>query len=144
MVVSRRKKVRKMRGHRSYGKGSHKKARGAGNRGGRGKAGYHKHKWSYTVKYEPDHFGKRGFKRFFAPKIKAVNIDDLEKMVSELLEKKIAVKEGGAVKINVMKIGFQKVLGGGKLTVPLIVEAKNFSESAIKKIEAAGGKAVKI
>lgn len=146
MVVRKKKKFRKFRGHRTYGTGSHKKARGGGNRGGRGQAGMHKHKWSYTVKYEPDHFGKRGFKRPLATvkEIKAINLDDLDRMMDKLLEKKLVEKEGDKIKINLQKIGYDKLLGSGRLTRPLIIESKSFSESAIKKLEEAGGKAVKL
>ena len=39
MVVNRRKKVVKYRGHSNHGGGMRKKRRGAGSRGGRGNAG---------------------------------------------------------------------------------------------------------
>jgi len=131
MVVRKKKKVRKFRGKRSYGYGSHKKHRGGGSRGGRGKAGMHKHKWSYTVKYEPEHFGKRGFSRPVAvsKKVKTINISGLERLAS------------GKKKISLSALGYDKVLGSGKINIPLVVMAGSFSKSAIKKIEAAGGKA---
>jgi large subunit ribosomal protein L15 len=47
-------------------------------------------------------------------------------------------------KINVLELGYEKVLGEGKLSKPLTIEAKFFSKQAVKKIEGAGGKAVKI
>jgi len=146
MVVRRKKKVRKFRGKRSYGYGSHKKHRGGGSRGGRGKAGLHKHKWSYTVKYAPEHFGKRGFKRPSAvvKEIKTINLKELDQIAEKLLEQKLAEKEDNKIKINVLKLGYEKVLGSGKVTKPLIVEAKYFSKQAIKKLENAKGKAVKI
>jgi len=146
MTVRREKKYRKFRGHRTYGRGSHKKARGAGNRGGRGMAGLHKHKWSYTVKYDPEHFGKTGFKRPSAAvkEIKAINLKDLDRRAEQLLKEKVAQKEEDKIKINVLNLGYQKVLGSGRLTKPLIIEAKIFSKSAIKKIEKVGGKAIKI
>jgi large subunit ribosomal protein L15 len=133
MVVRREKKHRKFRGRRTY-HGSHKKARGGGSRGGRGKAGLHKHKWSYTVRYEPEHFGKRGFKPPTAREIKSINLEEVDKIA----------KEKNLEKINVLELGYEKVLGGGKLSKPLTIEAKFFSRQALKKIEEAGGKAVKI
>jgi len=146
MTVRREKKFRKFRGHRTYGTGSHKKARGAGNRGGRGMAGLHKHKWSYVVKYAPDYFGKRGFKRpsVAVKDIKSINLKDLDRRAEQWLKEKVAEKEGDKIKINVLKFGYQKVLGSGRMNKPLIIEAKLFSKSAIKKIEEAGGKAVKV
>jgi len=133
MVVRKEKKRR--RGERTY-HGSHKKWRGGGSRGGRGLAGLHKHKWSYTVKYEPEHFGKVGFKRPQAvvKKIKTINLKDLDRLAEKT----------GESKINLKELGYDKVLGSGKVTRPLIVEAKSFSKQAIKKLEEAKGKAVKI
>ena len=46
----------------THGKGK-KGGRGAGLRGGRGNAGLLKHKWMHMVKYDPNHFGRHGFKR---------------------------------------------------------------------------------
>lgn len=132
MVVRKKKKVRKFRGKRSYGYGSHKKHRGGGSRGGRGKAGMHKHKWSYTVKYDAARFGKRGFKRpvATAKKVKAINLRHLEALAA------------GKKKIDLTKIGYNKVLGSGSVDSAMEVIAEAFSKKAIEKIEAAGGKVV--
>ena len=88
MVVRKKKKQR--RGERSY-HGSHKKWRGGGSRGGRGQAGLHKYKWSYTTSYEPDHFGKSGFKPPVSKRIKAINLKDLDQMVEKLLKQKLII-----------------------------------------------------
>ena len=113
MMVVRKEKKRR-RGERTY-HGSHKKWRGGGSRGGRGKAGGHKHKWSYVVKYDPEHFGKHGFKRpvEIVRKVKAINLGDLNRMVENLLQQNLAVKEGSSIKINLKKIGYNKLLGSG-------------------------------
>lgn len=138
MVVRKPKKQR--RGERTY-HGSHKKWRGGGSRGGRGLAGLHKHKWSYTTKYCPEHFGKLGIKAK-PKKIRAINLKDLDQSVEKLLEQKLAEKEGNKIKIDLKKIGYDKLLGSGKVTKALIVEAKYFSKNAIKKLEEADGKAI--
>jgi large subunit ribosomal protein L15 len=132
MVVRKKRKVRKFRGKRSYGYGSHKKHRGGGSRGGRGKAGMHKHKWSHTVKYEPNRFGKRGFKVPVgaAKKVKAINLRQLEALAA------------GKKKIDLTKLGYNKVLGAGRIQVAMEVVAETFSKKAIEKIEAVGGKVV--
>ncbi len=131
MVVRKQKKRR--RGERTY-HGSHKKWRGGGSRGGRGRAGAHKHKWSYVVKYEPERFGKHGFKRPVGAvkKIRAINLRDIEKIANAENKKEINIKD----------FGFEKVLGSGKLSGPIVVKAESFSKSAVRKIEQAGGKAV--
>ncbi|WP_456468856.1 uL15 family ribosomal protein [Archaeoglobus sp.] len=64
-----KKKVKKFRGSRTFGWGSHKNRRGRGNRGGAGNAGVHKHKYIKFVKLAKKGeylFGKHGFTR---PKI---------------------------------------------------------------------------
>ncbi len=147
MVVRRKKKKpNKFRGHRTYGYGHHKRARGSGTRGGRGKAGMHKHKWTYTVKYEPDHFGKKGFKppKSIYRKPKAINLKEIELNLEKWKEKGFVEEENGMLKIDLTKLGFEKVLGTGKLTKPLVIVAKQFSEIARKKIEEVGGKAVQL
>ncbi len=143
MVIRRKQKIR--RGERTY-HGSHKKWRGGGSRGGRGQAGGHKHMYSYLMKYDPEHFGKRGFKRpqSVLKNLKIINLDELSKMIPQLLDKKIAEKSEGKIKINLTKAGYQKLLGRGKVSEPLLVEARYFSKIATKKIEEAGGKIVKV
>lgn len=144
MVVRRRRKHLKFRGNRHQGYGSHKKHRGGGSQGGKGRAGLHKHKWSYVVKYEPDAFGKFGFKRPQATlkEIRAVNVGQLDQRAEKLFLNKAASREGDAIKINAASIGFDKILGSGRVSRKLIVEAKYFSEEAKKKLEDAGGQAL--
>jgi len=145
MVVRKRKKHSRFRGYRTY-HGSHKKQRGSGNRGGRGQAGLENHKKGYMQKYDPEHFGKHGFKRHpsLVEDIRTINLKDLEQKIDNLREKKLVAEEEGKIKINLGKIGYDKLLGDGKITKPIIVEGKYFSKNAVKKLEQVGGKAVKI
>ncbi len=126
MVIRKKKKYKKFRGKRSYGYGSHKKHRGGGSRGGRGNAGLHKHKWSHTVKYNKDHFGKRGFKPVRRKEDVIINVKKLQDIAK-------------SNKINLTELGYDKVLGSGKIESALEVTAKSFSKRAKEKIEAAGG-----
>lgn len=139
MVVRRARKQR--RGERSY-HGSHKKWRGHGSRGGRGQANLKKHKWSYTLRYDPDHFGKHGIKPRNFEKIKAINLKDLDQMADKLVDQKLAEKEGKKIKIDLEKLGYNKLLGSGKVTKPLVVQAKYFSKNAVSKLEEAEGQAI--
>lgn len=141
MVVKRRKKHRRFRGRRTY-KGAKKRRRGGGSRGGRGKAGLHKHKWTWTVKYAPEYFGKVGFRPPVSREIKTINIEELDRIAEKLVEQKLAEKIDNKIKINLKKIGYDKLLGKGKLTKPLLVEAKYFSKKAKEKLKAAGGEAL--
>jgi large subunit ribosomal protein L15 len=134
MVVRRRKKITKKRGSRTQGFGSHKKHRGAGSRGGRGKSGMQKHKKSWMLKNDPDHFGRRGFKVPEGAKKQtiAITLKDID-----ILAKKLNKKE-----IDVSELGYEKVLSTGKITHPLTIKAKKFVDKAKKKIEESGGKVV--
>ncbi len=120
------RKIRYMRG-RKTGFGSKKKHRGGGSRGGRGLAGLHKFKWSWTVTQEPDHFKKPSMK----PKPKLLSPINLWQ-VNDL-----------ALKNNLKEVdlGAYKVLSSGELTVPLVIKAAAFSKGALEKIQGAGGKA---
>lgn len=143
-MIRRTRKIRKMRGSRTIGGGCSKKRRGAGHRGGRGNAGLHKSKWTWTVKYDPKHFGKYGFKR--PPrsilKFNPVNLDYLDEKSEELVNQGLALKKNGSIEIDVTDLGYNKVLGKGKLNKPLIIKSPKFSSSAIQKIEEAGGETI--
>ena len=143
MVVRRRKKLKKRRG-RGTGYGSHKKHRGGGSRGGRGLAGLHKHKRMTAIKYMPDHFGKKGFKRPVKTikEVKTINLKDLDSRVEELLKEKKITKNKEGIKINLTELGYDKLLGTGQVKHKLIVEAKYFSKNAVKKLEDVKGKAI--
>lgn len=143
-MIRKTRKINKMRGSRTIGGGCSKKRRGAGHRGGRGKAGGHKHMWSWVVKFDPDRFGKSGFKRpqKTINKFKTVNLDYLDDNAEKLVQKELAQKKGKKIIIDVSQLGYDKVLGNGKVTNALTIKAKHFSESAIRKIEENGGEAV--
>lgn len=145
-MIRRTRKIRKLRGSRTVGGGSSKKRRGAGHRGGRGNAGLHKSKWTWVVKYDPNHFGKYGFKRPQGSilKFNTVNIDYLDEKSEELVEQGLAQKKDKAIEIDVTDLGYNKVLGKGKVTKPLIIKSPKFSSLAIRKIEEAGGEVINL
>jgi len=136
MVVKIEPRRKWRRGHRTY-HGSHKKWRGGGSRGGRGKAGMHKHKWTYTVKYAKDHFGKRGFKSVKQKKSKkkeaSLNLIDLSKLIEKFKDK--LEKVDGFLKIKLKDFGYTKLLGRGKITHPIIVEVENVTAKQKKRLK---------
>ncbi len=144
MVVTRRKKILKKRGHRTAGYGGSKKHRGGGSRGGRGLAGLHKHKRMTAIKYMPDHFGKSGFKRprKVIKEIKIINLKDLDLKIENLLKEKKIEKTKDGIKINLKKLGYDKLLGKGKINNKIILEANQVSRIAKSKIEKNKGKVI--
>ena len=145
MVVRRRKKSRKLRGRtRTMGWGRIGQHRKSGSRGGFGLVGFHKHKWTWTIKYAPHWFGKHGFTQppTIVAGINAINVGELDEIARDMLRQGIVQKENNKIVIDVSVLGFNKVLGKGKITLPLKVITPAITEKAREKIEAAGGEVV--
>lgn len=124
-----KKKIYRMRGKRTHGAGSSKNRRGKGSR--------MTHRRTFTTniahvrKYEPWRINKVGFVSIHK-KGAGINLNDLEKHIGKENE------------IDVTKLGFSKVLGGGMLSRPLKIKAHLFSKKAKEKIQKAGGEAVEV
>ena len=123
----------KYRGKRTMGRGK-KAGRGKGKRGGKGNAGLHKHKWLYTVKYDPQHFGVHGFT--MPPEARhettVINVQQLEERWGAF-----KAADGGVVDLGAH--GVDKLLGSGRVSRPLKIRVKWASASAVEKIKGAGG-----
>jgi large subunit ribosomal protein L15 len=132
----------KYRGSRTCGGGTHKNRRGAGNRGGRGRAGINAHhfvKW-YKEMGGPV-FGKNGFFHNPAVLVTTMDVGIIDQILPSLIAQGIATQEGDAVTINAADMGIEKVLGSGRITRKINISAEAFSETAKAKIEKMGGKA---
>ena len=81
---------------------------------------------------------KRGFTNIFRKEYAIVNLRDLEPFPAGQVVTPALLKEKRIIKK--LKAGL-KILGKGDLRKPLEVEAHKFSQSALKKISDAGGKA---
>jgi large subunit ribosomal protein L15 len=131
----------KYRGSRTCGGGTHKNRRGAGNRGGRGRAGINAHhfvKW-YKEMGGPV-FGKNGFSNSSQTTVTVIDVGIIDQIIPSLLAQGIAKNEGDVIVINAADMGIEKVLGSGKVTKKMNISAQAFSESAKAKIEKMGGK----
>lgn len=149
MTVNKRSKLSRARGTHTHGWGAKKKHRGAGNRGGKGMAGSGKRadqkKPSILKEFGNDYFGRHGFTRpqKLLIKIKSINLDNLQNKLDYFVEHKLATKEKDVYVVDLEKLGYQKLLGGGELKVKLKISAPYFSAQAVKKIEEKGGNIVK-
>jgi large subunit ribosomal protein L15 len=129
------RKIRKFRGSRTVGYGRIGQHRDSGSKGHR-KVGRHKHLWSYVTTYEPDYFGKNGFTspQSLHRHENAINLKKLEELAqASQLENP---------QINLVALGYTKLLGSGKVTKPLTVQVSSYSKSAAEKIKKAGGEIV--
>ena len=138
------RKTRKYRGSRTCGWGQVGQHRKHGMRGGYGMAGGHKHKWTYMVKYAPDYFAKKGFLSHTGiGELSVLNIGQLNEIVDELASKNTLKMEDGKLTVDLNDLGFEKLLGEGVISKPLLVKVERFSKLAEKKIKEAGGQLIK-
>ncbi|NTU99657.1 MAG: 50S ribosomal protein L15 [Methanoregulaceae archaeon] len=141
MPVNKRSKYR---GSRTCGGGTHKNRRGAGNRGGRGRAGHRDHRFSHFLLYGQIHNGKDGFFNQTSREDRTISIGQLDQMAVDLISSGKASKEGDVIIIDANRIGIDKILGSGKTSLKMNITARSFSAQAKSKIEAMGGKALVI
>ena len=138
------RKTRKMRGSRTCGYGRVGQHRKSGTKGMR-RHSFDKGGWTYIIKYEPDYFGKKGFvsPRSKGLEVNVINLEELEFLSEKLArEGKLEMKDGKAF-IDLESLGYDKLLGRGKVSKPYLVRVSSFSELAAKKIEALGGEIIK-
>ena len=87
---------------------------------------------------------KFGFNNINRIEYKTINVDDIQALVDDKKIKKDLTFEK-MIELRIAKKGdLIKVLGRGKIDVPVNVAAHKFSASAEKLIEKAGGKITKI
>jgi large subunit ribosomal protein L15 len=135
-MATRFRKSRRQRGSRYCGWGQVGQHRQSGGRGGIGGAGKHKHFWIRTVIEEPNHFGHDAFNSFNRNLVyNWINIKDLDSVVA----KHGKVDQDGKVILDLTSLGYDKLLGGGKVSSAFTVKITRISASAKKKIQEAGG-----
>ncbi len=132
-MPTRMRKVRRLRGSRTHGYGQVGQHRHSGKQGGHGNAGLHKHKWSWMIKYDPDHFGRDDFRPPGYPNVERwLNVGDLDDFGLS----------GGKepVELDLSSMGVQKLLGSGTVGRAYNVKVPSFTKRAQSKLEGAGGK----
>jgi len=137
------RKIRKKRGSRTQGYGQVGQHRKGGSKGER-KAGRHKHGWTYVIKYEPEYFEKKGFTSLKERgRINVINVGELDELVDRLAVEGRLERKGEKIFLDLEKLGYDKLLGMGKVTKPMLVKVVSHSEAAVKKIEEAAGQILK-
>lgn len=132
-------RAKRFRGNHTHGRGK-KAGRGAGLKGGRGRAGANKHRFLQLQILGGKHehlaakrWGRIGFKyrsRNGNAKPVSVNVGDL------------ALRFPGQTELDLGKQGIGKLLGSGDITHKVTVTVDHASEGAISKVKAAGGNVV--
>jgi len=144
MPARKRSKFSRQRASHTHGYGSMKKHRGHGHRGGSGMAGTGKRSDSKkpSIWKEP-YFGKRGFiVHSKKEKIKSINVSLIDEHIEKMIKEGTAKKLEGAYAISLKELGIQKLLGSGKVSKKLKINAKYASKKAVDIVAKAGGEVI--
>lgn len=139
MVTNKGRKVRKLRGTRRCGYGLNKH-RGAGQRGGRGNAGSGKKCDSKKTQIwgtKGSHLDKKGFASRYKDG-SCLNLCDVESRLDSWLERGLIAKEGDVFVVDLKKLGYDKLLGRGKVLHKMKISVPSVSSSVEEKLKAAG------
>ena len=128
--------MRRMRGSRTTGYGQIGQHRHSGQQGGHGNAGLHKHKWSWMIINEPDHFGKRPVHR--AGRARGLEVAQRRGARSDAHRK--APDGPGLARPHLD--GRREAPRLGDVKHAFNVKVESFTERAKTKLEEAGGKIV--
>jgi len=139
------RKVRKQRGSRTHGWGQIGQHRAGGGRGGHGKAGYDKHKWTYVIKHDPTYYEKKGFvsTKTLNKTVSIINVGKLDDLADKLESEKKLEKKDKKIFLDLKSLGYDKLLGTGEIIKPMLVKVASYSEAASRKLEEAGGQILK-
>src|SRR5580658_5844177 len=124
-MPTRVRKIRRLRGSRTHGYGQIGQHRHSGKQGGHGNAGLHKHKWSWLIINDPDHFRRDPFKPPSWHKVaKWANVGDLGSFADDGGQQ----SKGGPVSIDLHARGVEKLLGAGDVTRAFNVKVSSYTE----------------
>lgn len=138
--------IKKFKKRKRIGRGpgsGHGKTSGRGHKGQGARAG-----WSHHPIFQGGamplvrRVPKRGFNNRYALKVAIVNVGDLEKAYESGAE--VTPETLGNTPLLGHRYDVLKVLGNGQLSKKLKVSAHRFSQSAVEKIEQAGGEVVRL
>ncbi|MDH3501332.1 MAG: 50S ribosomal protein L15 [Nitrosopumilus sp.] len=134
-MATRLRKTRKLRGGRNMGWGQIGQHRASGHKGGLGVSGMMKYHYSTLLKEDPNHFGHDSTHPPH-PNItkKWASVRDLDDLFS-----KFGKEEEGKKIIDLGAAGFDKLLGGGKVSNTYTVKVNKFTATSEEKIKAVGG-----
>lgn len=132
-----RRKTKKQRGGH-YGRGM-KAGRGKGKRGGRGMAGLHKHKWVWTIKNDPLHFGGKGFTSHHPKEpVVPITLHELADQFEQFKERGFVETVDNETVINLRNAGYTKLLATGEFRTKSRIIIDNATEKSINKLSSFG------
>ena len=139
-MATRKRKVRKLRGSRTHGWGTSGQHRESGMLGGHGNAGLFRHKKSAVIRYKIQMKKKRLQPKTEDKRRSVTSVGQLEDLLVRQDCAHAVSEHDGKKLLDLQVLGFTKLLGSGKVRVPVLVKIGSFSRSAAAKLEAAGGR----
>ncbi len=101
----------------------------------------HKYKWSWVTTYDPDYFGVHGFVNPTTVHTYSwISVGDLDVLYSKLSEKAKVEEIEGLPRLDLTRLGIDKLLGGGDVSAAYLVNVPRYTKQAKAKLEGAGGK----
>jgi len=138
MPINKRRKASRQLGSNTHGWGKNQH-RGAGTRGGVGNAGRGKKAHSTETKvWGQKYFGKSGFTSYTRSEHTTINLKDIDDRIHTWISEKKAT----ANEVDLGKLGYTKLLCGGKITNKLKIIVPHAAKGAAEKVAAAGGELV--
>ena len=138
MVIRKAKKSRKQQGSRTHGWGAGKKHRGKGHRGGHGESNIGKRGGARKTRYLAQHikpYGKSGMHASQKKsRDKAINLATIYEKLDMWVKQGKAKKEKDGYIINLTKLGYDKLLSGGKVKEKLSITVDKISKKAAEKL----------
>ena len=140
MTNHKRKKNSRQRAGTTHGWGSMKKHRGAGHRGGRGRAGTGKRGDAKkpSIWKNRKYFGKLGFTSLSKKQV-TINLKQIDDNAVNWAKRGLISSASDVYEVNLSKLGYDKLLGTGKVTKKLNIMVDSASPRAIDKVGQAGG-----
>ncbi len=142
-MPTRFRKVRKQRGSRTHGFGQIGQHRKHGSKGGRGMAGSKKHKQTWIQKYDPNYFGKKGFRPPSPSSRKVIGLEKLSQLAGKLKDSGEATYLEDRLLVDLAKGGYTKLIGSGRIDWKLLVVSEAWTKRSEEKIAEAGGRIVR-
>jgi len=95
------------------------------------------------IKYDPEHFGRHGFTRHAQmQETTAIDLEDLARRLNEFEAAGHATKDNARINVDLTAAGIDKLLGSGRVAVPMRITVAKASEAALAKVAEAGGEIV--
>lgn len=147
-MIRKKKKTSKFRGDSTHGWGSRKKHRGAGNRGGKGRAGSGKRRKqkepTFLAHGGEKSIGKKGMiHKRGAEKFKIINLYQLDKILENLIKNGFAKEEKSKITVDLTKAGYGKLLGTGNIRNNVFIKVKLYSKKTEEKLNDSKGGIIK-